>query len=147
MKPPSIVKSVLGPRVDSGFTITNSTLNDAGWAPFDGPKGTHHLGELDLAFLSSYSIGMHFAGHIGDRVNLRLFLVFGMLGSGLLTITFGLGYWFNVHSLVYFVSAQLLCGLFQSIGWPCVVAVVRKLVWEIEEGADYGGVELTHIIW
>ncbi|PPS05288.1 hypothetical protein GOBAR_AA15376 [Gossypium barbadense] len=87
-KPPSIVKSVLGPTVQ-----TNSTSNDTGWAPFNGPEGTHRLGELDLAFLTSYAIGMYFAGHVGDRIDLRLFLVFGMMGSGILTIIFGFGYW------------------------------------------------------
>ncbi|KAK4772140.1 hypothetical protein SAY86_013915 [Trapa natans] len=146
-KPPSIVKSVLGPRIDSKFTafasdlsrvVVNSTSDDAGWAPFDGPEGTHRLGELDLAFLSSYSIGMYFAGHIGDRIDLRLFLVFGMMGSGLLTVIFGLGYWFNVHSLVYFVSVQVVCGLFQSIGWPSVVAVVGNWFGKSKRGLIMG---------
>ncbi|KAK4781257.1 hypothetical protein SAY87_017363 [Trapa incisa] len=137
-KPPSIVKSVLGPRVDSDSTVSNSTFNDAGWAPFDGPKGTHRLGELDLAFLSSYSIGMYFSGHIGDRIDLRLFLVFGMLGSGLLTIIFGLGYWFDVHLLLFFMSVQIVCGLFQSIGWPCVVAVVGNWSQKSKRGLIMG---------
>ncbi|CAN6699866.1 unnamed protein product [Malus baccata var. baccata] len=118
-KPPSIVKSVLGPTVQA-----NSSSVDTGWAPFDGPRGTHRLGELDLAFLSAYSIGMYLAGHVGDRIDLRLFLVFGMMCSGILTIFFGLGYWFDVHVLGYFMAVQLLCGLVQSIGWPCVVAIV-----------------------
>ncbi|KAF5742043.1 glycerol-3-phosphate transporter family protein [Tripterygium wilfordii] len=132
-KPPSIVKSVLGPKIqsnsseivtDSVSVGSNSTSIDTGWAPFNGPGGTQRLGELDLAFLSSYSIGMFFAGHVGDRIDLRLFLVFGMMGSGAFTIIFGLGYWFNVHLLWFFVFVQIVCGLFQSIGWPCVVAVV-----------------------
>ncbi|XP_068343735.1 putative glycerol-3-phosphate transporter 5 isoform X2 [Pyrus communis] len=118
-KPPSIVKSVLGPTVQANWSSV-----DTGWAPFDGPRGTHRLGELDLAFLSAYSIGMYFAGHVGDRIDLRLFLVFGMMCSGILTIFFGLGYWFDVHVLGYFMAVQLLCGLVQSIGWPCVVAIV-----------------------
>lgn len=118
--------------------VSNSTLNDAGWAPFDGPQGTHRLGELDLAFLSSYSIGMYFAGHIGDRIDLRLFLVFGMMGSGLLTMIFGLGYWFNVHLLAFFVIVQIVCGLFQSIGWPCVVAVVGNWFGKSKRGLIMG---------
>ncbi|PQM34832.1 putative glycerol-3-phosphate transporter 5 isoform X2 [Prunus yedoensis var. nudiflora] len=118
-KPPSIVKSVLGPTIQS-----NSSSADTGWDPFNGPHGAHRLGELDLAFLSAYSIGMYFAGHVGDRIDLRLFLVFGMMCSGILTIFFGLGYWFDVHLLGYFMAVQVLCGLVQSIGWPCVVAVV-----------------------
>ncbi|KAM1089794.1 hypothetical protein ACFX15_016961 [Malus domestica] len=47
-----------------------------------------------------------------------------MMCSGILTIFFGLGYWFDVHVLGYFMVVQVLCGLVQSIGWPCVVAIV-----------------------
>ncbi|KAL8488471.1 hypothetical protein ACS0TY_024661 [Phlomoides rotata] len=129
-KPPSIVKSML-------TTPTNQTLpinsdqnpsqlpeNGTGWAPFDGPRGPHRLGELDLSFLLSYAIGMYFAGHIGDTVDLRVFLTIGMMGSGILVTLFGLGYFLDLHSFGVFVLIQILCGLFQSIGWPCVVAVV-----------------------
>ncbi|XP_050388110.1 putative glycerol-3-phosphate transporter 5 [Argentina anserina] len=132
-KPPSIVKSVLGPKLQS-----NSSSFDAGWAPFDGPQGTHRLGELDLAFLSAYSIGMYFAGHVGDRIDLRLFLAYGMLGSGVMTCVFGLGYWCNVHMLWYFVFVQVVCGLFQSIGWPCVVAVVGNWFGKTKRGLIMG---------
>ncbi|KAL4282631.1 hypothetical protein GQ457_16G004670 [Hibiscus cannabinus] len=132
-KPPSIVKSVLAPTVQ-----TNSTSTDTGWAPFNGPEGTHRLGELDLSFLTSYAIGMYFAGHVGDRVDLRLFLVFGMMGSGLLTIIFGFGYWFDVHVFGYFIGVQIVCGVFQSIGWPCVVAVVGNWFGKEKRGLIMG---------
>ena len=146
-KPPSIVRSVLGPKINSNSTIVESNLNlgesnsssiDTGWAPFDGPEGTHRLGELDLAFLSAYSIGMYFAGHVGDRIDLRLFLVFGMMGSGILTIIFGLGYWFSVHVLWFFMAVQVVCGIFQSIGWPCVVAVVGNWFGKSKRGLIMG---------
>ncbi|RID52856.1 hypothetical protein BRARA_G00291 [Brassica rapa] len=114
-KPPSIVKSVLGPSVNEQ---SNSPI-DNGWVPFNGTEGTQRLGELDLAFLSSYALG-----HLGDRIDLRLFLVFGMMGSGILTVVFGLGYWMNVHLLGFYMTVQIVCGLFQSIGWPCVVSVL-----------------------
>ncbi|KAF2313540.1 hypothetical protein GH714_011559 [Hevea brasiliensis] len=83
---------------------------DTGWPPFNGLEGTHRLGEIDLAFLSAYSIGMYFAGHVGDRIDLRLFLVFGMI----------------------------LCGLCQSIGWPCVVAVVGNCFGKAKRGLMMG---------
>ncbi|XWS17049.1 hypothetical protein CRYUN_Cryun33cG0034400 [Craigia yunnanensis] len=132
-KPPSIVKSILGPTIQS-----NSSSIDTGWAPFNGPEGTHRLGELDLAFLSSYAIGMYFAGHVGDRIDLRLFLVFGMMGSGLFTIIFGFGYWIDVHLFGYFVGVQVVCGVFQSIGWPCVVAVVGNWFGKEKRGLIMG---------
>lgn len=124
---------MLGPKIQS-----NSSSFDTGWAPFNGPQGTHRLGELDLAFLSAYSIGMYFAGHVGDRIDLRLFLAFGMMGSGVLTIIFGLGYWCNVHFLWYFMAVQVVCGLFQSIGWPCVVAVVGNWFGKTKRGLIMG---------
>lgn len=35
------------------------------------------LGQIDLAFLGTYAIGMFFAGHLGDRLDLRWFLTVG----------------------------------------------------------------------
>ena len=146
-KPPSIVKSVLGPTipVNSSTILLNLTSiesdltsNGTGWAPFNGPDGTQLLGELDLAFLSAYSIGMYFAGHVGDRIDLRLFLVFGMMGSGICTILFGLGYWLNLHVLWFFISVQIVCGLVQSIGWPCVVAIVGNWFGRARRGLIMG---------
>ncbi|XP_054820468.1 LOW QUALITY PROTEIN: putative glycerol-3-phosphate transporter 5 [Prosopis cineraria] len=138
-KPPSIVKSVLGPTIISNST-QGSTISpgDTGWPPFDGARGTHRLGELDLAFLSSYAVGMFVAGHVGDRIDLRLFLVFGMMSSGIFTILFGLGYWFDVHVLGFFIGVQIVCGLFQSIGWPCVVAVVGNWFGKSKRGLVMG---------
>lgn len=136
-KPPSIVKSVLGPSVASNSSSIDESI-DNGWAPFNGTEGTQRLGELDLAFLSSYALGMYFAGHFGDRIDLRYFLVFGMMGSGILTLVFGLGYWMNVHLLGYYMTVQIVCGLFQSIGWPCVVSVVGNWCGKEKRGLIMG---------
>ncbi|KAH7861356.1 hypothetical protein Vadar_025111 [Vaccinium darrowii] len=54
-KPPSIVKSVLGPEIQAQNSTTSNGF-DTGWAPFNGSHGAHRLGELDLAFLSAYSV-------------------------------------------------------------------------------------------
>ena len=37
---------------------------EMGWAPFNGPKGKSYLGDLDVAFLGSYAIGMFVAGEL-----------------------------------------------------------------------------------
>ncbi|CAK9160356.1 unnamed protein product [Ilex paraguariensis] len=149
-KPPSIVKSILGPEITTqNTTIPLSDQNpiqldqnpvgiDTGWAPFNGSSGPHRLGELDLAFLSAYSLGMYFAGHIGDRIDLRVFLTTGMVGSGIFTILFGFGYFLDVHFFWFFVLVQVICGLFQSIGWPCVVAVVGNWFGKSKRGLIMG---------
>ncbi|KAL2502556.1 putative glycerol-3-phosphate transporter 5 [Forsythia ovata] len=149
-KPPSIVKSVLtSTTLTNGTTASNSDKgsfhftrnplqNDTGWAPFNGPHGPHRLGELDLSFLLAYSIGMYFSGHIGDTIDLRIFLTVGMLGSGIFVIIFGLGYFLDLHSFGFFVTIQIVCGLFQSVGWPCVVAVVGNWFGNARRGLIMG---------
>lgn len=109
-----------------------------GWPPFNGTLGTHRLGELDLAFLSSYAIGMFFSGHFADTTDLRLFLSSGMLLSAVFTVAFGCGYWFSIHSFLYFVLVQIFCGVFQSTGWPSVIAVVGNWFGKSKRGLIMG---------
>lgn len=153
-KPPSIVKAVLTTPVNQTLATdastsaapvsgsdqdpSRSTRNGTGWAPFDGPDGPHRLGELDLSFLLAYAIGMYFAGHFGDTVDLRILLTVGMVGSGIFVMLFGLGYFLDLHSFGAFVLIQVFCGLFQSIGWPCVVAVVGNWFGKAKRGLIMG---------
>ncbi|CAN6476755.1 unnamed protein product [Victoria cruziana] len=149
-KTTSIVKSVLDPgspqvRLSPWPTRhylkasgVNQRANSSGWAPFNGKDGSSMLGEVDLAFLSFYSLGMYFSGHLGDRLDLRLFLTVGMVGTGLFTSLFGAAYWLNVHSYVYFLVIQMLAGLFQSTGWPSVVAVVGNWFGKSKRGLIMG---------
>ncbi|KMT03607.1 hypothetical protein BVRB_8g192800 [Beta vulgaris subsp. vulgaris] len=141
-KPPSIVKSVLGPEISINVTdpLQDSTFSHMGlgWPPFNGTLGTHRLGELDLAFLSSYAIGMFFSGHFADTTDLRLFISSGMLLSAVFTVAFGCGYWFSIHSFLYFVLVQIFCGVFQSTGWPSVIAVVGNWFGKSKRGLIMG---------
>ncbi|MQL75235.1 hypothetical protein Taro_007626, partial [Colocasia esculenta] len=151
-KPTSIVKSVLDPEpprrgarplpwpVGDVFVVRGpeeeaflSAAAEAGgayrrrkkgWAPFDGEDGTVKLGEVDLAFLVFYSMGMYVAGHLGDSLDLRHFLAVGMVGSGCFVGLFGMGYFWGIHVFGYYIAMQVLAGLFQATGWPSVVAVV-----------------------
>lgn len=129
-KPPSIVKSSLDPEKDVSAASAAGNLGAAGpaagWPPFNSAVGKGLLGDLDLAFLGAYAAGMFVAGHLGDRVDLRLFLFGGMVLSGAFTVLFGMGYFWGVHSLAYFVLVQMAAGAFQSSGWPSVVSVVAN---------------------
>ena len=109
-----------------------------GWAPFNGKDGTALLGELDVAFLAVYAFGMYFSGQMGDRLDLRIFLTVGMVGTGLFTSLFGVGYWGNIHSFWYFLVIQMIAGLFQSTGWPSVVAVVGNWFGKSKRGLIMG---------
>ncbi|KAL3521421.1 hypothetical protein ACH5RR_019570 [Cinchona calisaya] len=136
-KTTSIVKSALDPQ--SGAKSIKSVLQlGEGWAPFDGSDGTSLLGELDVAFLFVYAIGMYFSGHVGDRMDLRRFITVGMVGTGLFTALFGVGYWANVHIFYYYLIVQMMAGLFQSTGWPSVVAVVGNWFGKKKRGLIMG---------
>jgi len=67
---------------------------------------------------------MFVAGHLGDRLDLRRFLAFGMAASGAAVALFGACYFLGIHSLAFYVAAQVIAGLLQSTGWPSVVAIV-----------------------
>ena len=66
------------------------------------------LGLLDTSYLVSYAFFMFVSGLVAERVDLRLFLSVGMLASGLLTIMFGAGYFWSVHTIWYLVIIQII---------------------------------------
>uniref|UniRef100_A0A5F9DNQ7 Solute carrier family 37 member 1 n=1 Tax=Oryctolagus cuniculus TaxID=9986 RepID=A0A5F9DNQ7_RABIT len=94
---------------------------DCGWAPFDKSNYQQLLGALDYSFLCAYAVGMYLSGIIGERLPIRYYLTFGMLASGACTALFGLGYFYDVHSLGFYVVTQVVNGLVQTTGWPSVV--------------------------
>ena len=65
------------------------------------------LGSLDTTYLLSYAIFMFPSGMIADRLDLRYFLSGGMIGSGIITILFGMGYIWGIHSLIYYIFIQV----------------------------------------
>ncbi|KAA8522174.1 hypothetical protein F0562_012847 [Nyssa sinensis] len=154
-KPSSIVKSVLDPEptknnrlypwpigevfIKREFLINDlSGLRNKGWAPFNGKDGTSKLGEIDVAFLACYSLGMYAAGHLGDTLDLRLFLTTGMIGSGIFVALFGMGYFWNVHVFWFYLVMQMVAGLFQATGWPSVVAVIGNWFGKRKRGLIMG---------
>lgn len=109
-----------------------------GWAPFNGKDGTSKLGAIDLAFLGCYAIGMYGAGHLGDKLDLRIFLTTGMVGSGIFVALFGMGYFWDLHAFSFYLAMQMLAGLFQATGWPSVVAVIGNWFGKRKRGLIMG---------
>ncbi|NXO02765.1 G6PT2 protein, partial [Rhinopomastus cyanomelas] len=101
-----------------------SNVSQCGWEPFDKNNYKQLLGALDYSFLCAYAIGMYLSGIIGERLPIRYYLTFGMLASGLFTAMFGLGYFYNIHNLWFYIMAQIANGLVQTTGWPSVVTCI-----------------------
>ncbi|OAY65141.1 putative glycerol-3-phosphate transporter 3 [Ananas comosus] len=94
-----------------------TSIVKSGWAPSTAPR--HRQARRDRRrFLACYSLGMYGAGHLGDRLDLRLFLSAGMIGSGAFVALFGIGYFWRVHCFAYYLAMQMLAGLLQATGWP-----------------------------
>ncbi|NXC79469.1 G6PT2 protein, partial [Cercotrichas coryphoeus] len=98
--------------------------SQCGWQPFDKSNYKQLLGALDYSFLCAYAVGMYLSGLIGERLPIRYYLTGGMLASGLFTAMFGLGYFYNVHNLWFYIIAQIANGLVQTTGWPSVVTCI-----------------------
>ncbi|NXY92804.1 G6PT3 protein, partial [Alcedo cyanopectus] len=64
------------------------------------------------------------SGIFGERLPLRYYLSGGMVLSGLFTMLFGLGYFWDIHVLWFFIVTQVCNGLVQTTGWPSVVTCV-----------------------
>lgn len=58
-------------------------------------------------FLMPVSFLVGLSGIIGERLPIRYYLTFGMLASGAFTALFGLGYFYNIHSLGFYVVTQV----------------------------------------
>uniref|UniRef100_A0A6Q2X4K3 Glucose-6-phosphate exchanger SLC37A2 n=1 Tax=Esox lucius TaxID=8010 RepID=A0A6Q2X4K3_ESOLU len=127
-KPISIVKSELHRNCSTVIRPPNlnGTNNETwcDWAPFDQDNYQTLFGAVDNSFLVAYAIGMFISGIFGERVPLRYYLTTGMLLSGVFTCLFGLGFYWNIHSIWYYAFVQAMNGLVQTTGWPAVVACV-----------------------
>ena len=93
---------------------------------------------LDTVFLTCYALGLFISGSLGDRVDLRYFLSTGMIAAGAGTAMFGIARWFDIHSLWWFVAANMLAGLAQSTGWPSCVTIMSRWFGKHKRGTIFG---------
>uniref|UniRef100_A0A5G2QM59 Solute carrier family 37 member 3 n=1 Tax=Sus scrofa TaxID=9823 RepID=A0A5G2QM59_PIG len=102
-------------------------------------EATLFLGTLDTVFLFSYAVGLFISGIIGDRLNLRLVLSFGMCSSALVVFVFGtLTEWLHFYNKGLYCCLWIVNGLLQSTGWPCVVAVMGNWFGKAGRGVVFG---------
>ncbi|KAM9772602.1 sugar phosphate exchanger 3 isoform X2 [Syngnathus typhle] len=102
-------------------------------------EATLFLGALDSIFLFSYAVGLYLSGVIGDRVNLRYVLCFGLCGSATVNFAFGtLTEWLHIYNVYLYCSLWVLNGLLQSTVWPCIVAVMGNWFGKTGRGFVFG---------
>ncbi|KAK4878195.1 hypothetical protein RN001_010701 [Aquatica leii] len=142
-KPISVVKTVLHQNC-TGLTpppgVDPNTENWCDWKPFDGSdvNASELLGELDSAFLFAYAIAMFASGFVAERFNLRYFLALGMIMSGIYSCMLGLAKIYNIHTFRYFFLVQAAAGIFQTTGWPGVIAVLGNWCGKSKRGVTFG---------
>uniref|UniRef100_A0A3Q4I736 Sugar phosphate exchanger 3 n=1 Tax=Neolamprologus brichardi TaxID=32507 RepID=A0A3Q4I736_NEOBR len=132
-------------KVSISAQWTPSILNDSSptWQDNrlfeDEKQATLFLGILDSIFLFSYAVGLYLSGVIGDRVNLRYVLCFGLCGSAAVEFVFGtLTEWLHIYNIYLYSSLWVLNGLLQSAVWPCVVAVMGNWFGKAGRGFVFG---------
>uniref|UniRef100_A0A8C0VZ22 Major facilitator superfamily (MFS) profile domain-containing protein n=1 Tax=Castor canadensis TaxID=51338 RepID=A0A8C0VZ22_CASCN len=102
-------------------------------------EATLFLGTLDTIFLFSYAVGLFVSGIIGDRLNLRWVLSFGMCSSAFVVFVFGtLTEWLHFYNKWFYCCLWIVNGLLQSTGWPCVVAVMGNWFGKAGRGVVFG---------
>ncbi|XP_043944416.1 sugar phosphate exchanger 3 [Protopterus annectens] len=100
---------------------------------------TLFLGVLDTVFLFAYAVGLYISGIVGDRLNLRFVLSFGMCSSAVVVFVFGtVTEWLHFYNKYFYCSLWILNGLLQSTCWPCVVAVMGNWFGKAGRGFVFG---------
>ncbi|XP_018430950.1 PREDICTED: glucose-6-phosphate exchanger SLC37A1-like [Nanorana parkeri] len=97
-----------------------------------------HCLSVIYSLLGAYTLIFSLSGMIGERLPLRYFLSGGMVASGFFTGLFGLGYFYDIHNLTYYIIIQVLNGLVQTTGWPSVVTCIGNWFGEGRRGLIMG---------
>lgn len=99
-------------------TVVHSSSESSGNSVGTSRKVTAppHHGCVRLLILTFAALFSVLSGIIGERLPIRHYLTFGMLASGAFTALFGLGYFYNIHSLGFYVVTQVRAGSVASQG-------------------------------
>ncbi|XP_077195945.1 sugar phosphate exchanger 3 [Paroedura picta] len=138
-------------KVSISSQWTPSNLNDTAFElqPYELWNSSHlfpnageatlFLGTLDTIFLFSYAVGLFVSGIVGDRLNMRWVLSFGMCSSALVVFIFGtVSEWLHFYNKWFYCCLWIVNGLLQSTGWPCVVAVMGNWFGKAGRGFVFG---------
>ncbi|XP_058047233.1 sugar phosphate exchanger 3 [Ahaetulla prasina] len=124
---------------DSAFILQPYELWNSSHLFPNAEEATLFLGTLDTIFLFSYAVGLFVSGIVGDRLNMRWVLAFGMCSSALVVFVFGtVTEWLHFYNKWFYCCLWIVNGLLQSTGWPCVVAVMGNWFGKAGRGFVFG---------
>ncbi|CAL8091564.1 unnamed protein product [Calicophoron daubneyi] len=85
------------------------------------------LGVLDSIFMVSYAFGLYVSGCLGDNVQRRLAMFFGLSGSAVIIFLFGCVIeWTKFYDRYLYSFLWIINGLLQSTVWPSAVAAMNE---------------------
>lgn len=98
------------------------------------------LGYIDFCFLFCYSLGSYLLGWLGDKMNLKYYLMISTIGSSLV---FSCLAWpslliedgFSGESMYVL---QMVNGMLQAMAWPGLIAVMGNWVSPDDRGQMMG---------
>ncbi|XP_036368929.1 sugar phosphate exchanger 3 isoform X4 [Octopus sinensis] len=103
--------------------LPNETWNSR--SVFEQKEADIFLGYMDTSFMLFYAFGLFLSGYLGDKFELRKVLSFGMFSSGIVVLCFGyVTEVTHTYKKYLYMILMVLNGLLQSLGWPCVVAIM-----------------------
>uniref|UniRef100_A0A0N4Z6V0 MFS domain-containing protein n=1 Tax=Parastrongyloides trichosuri TaxID=131310 RepID=A0A0N4Z6V0_PARTI len=83
------------------------------------------LGLLDALFMSFYAAALFFWGYLGDVMNPRNVVAFGMITSAISLGLFSLvPYYLNFYDIPWYIVMWAFFGVAQACGWPNNVAIM-----------------------
>ena len=82
---------------------------------YESQLPAYFIGTLDLFFLISYAIGLFINGSLGDKIDLKFFLIIGLLGTTFSIMLFSIYGFISYYSPILILISFILNGFFQSI--------------------------------
>ena len=79
---------------------------------------------MNFSFLFAYALSNSILGQFGDRMDLKYFVLIGMLVSCISFGGIGLSYLLGIRSIYYFPFLMALNGAGQATGFPGSIAIL-----------------------
>ncbi|UYV70604.1 SLC37A3 [Cordylochernes scorpioides] len=85
----------------------------------------YFMGTLDMVFMIFFAIGLYISGSLGDRINMRKILAFGLISSSISIFFFGfISERFQIYNIYWYLVFYIITGLLQSTGRPIVISAI-----------------------